>query len=87
MDKTSKFRQCPYCTELFKQRYLYTSGGCGIFITQEKKIKRQIISGSKKVLEDLNPGIEILAGPYLTRFSESTIPILYCPKCKVVILL
>ncbi len=84
MDKMEK-PQCPYCMEAFERRYLYTSGGCGIFITPEEKIHRPVVSLSKKILEDLNPGIEILAGPYLTRFSESAVPILYCPKCKAAV--
>ena len=54
MDKASQSRQCPYCAEPFEPRYLYTSGGCGIFITQTKKIKRPVVSISKGMLEDLN---------------------------------
>lgn len=86
MDKASQSRQCPYCAEPFEPRYLYTSGGCGIFITQTKKIKRPVVSISKGMLEDLNPAMEVLAGPHLTRFSESAVPILYCPKCKIIII-
>lgn len=83
MDIKTDFSSCPYCGKPFEQRYLYTSGGPGLFLSRGRRISwPTLLPPTVNVLRENNPGIEILAGPFQVDLSISSVPVLYCPDCK-----
>ena len=59
---------CPYCGRPFEQRYLYTSGGPGLFLSRGRRVSwPALLPPTVNVLRENNPGLEILAGPFKGR--------------------
>lgn len=74
---------CPYCGRPFERRYLYTTGGPGLFLSRGRRVSwPALLPPTVNVLRENNPGLEILAGPFMVELSISSVPVLYCPDCK-----